>query len=117
MDAPCYVEKGIINDTSNPLIFNPENVSVNQIKQAETPLVDESNSAWLVGYIKKNLGEKSASGTMVKDVENVYDFDDLYFKDAIDSDDSKIVHTENLIVPSGMTVSWMGFSDGWPLDT
>lgn len=53
---------------------------------------------------------------MVKDLENAYDFDDLYFKNAIDSDDSQIVRTENLIVPSGMTVSWMGFSDGWPTD-
>ena len=116
MEAPCYVEKGIVNDINNPLIFNPENISTNQIKQNETPLIDESGSAWLVGYIKKNLGEKNASGTMVKDLENAYDFDDLYFKNAIDSDDSEMVATDKLIVPTGMNLKWMGFSDSWPFD-
>lgn len=116
MDAPCYIEKGIINDTSNPLIFNPEDISVNQIKQAETPLIDETNCAWLVGYIKKNLGEKTATGTMTKDLENAYDFDDLYFKDAIDSDDSQLTHTETIIIPDSMTLNWIGYSYGWPFD-
>lgn len=42
LNAPCYVEKGIINDINNPLLCNPESISVNQIKKSETPIIDES---------------------------------------------------------------------------
>ena len=53
MGAPCFVEKGTINSTTNPLLFNSEGGQYNQIKQSETLIKDKSNMAWLVGYMKK----------------------------------------------------------------
>ena len=45
MNSPCFVEKGFINDLKSPLLYNPESNVVNEIKQNETLLKDESNSA------------------------------------------------------------------------
>ena len=49
--APCFIEKGMINDIDNPLLYNSENMSYNQIKKNETLLKDETESAWIVGYL------------------------------------------------------------------
>lgn len=49
MNADCYIERGMVN-IGNPLIFNSEGMSYNQIKKREELLKDETNSAWIVGY-------------------------------------------------------------------
>lgn len=38
---PCFVEKGYVQD-NDPLIFNEEGVSLNQIKVGENVLTDET---------------------------------------------------------------------------
>ena len=55
MSAPCFIEKGTITDASDPLLFNSEGMSFNQIKKDELPLKDETKCAWLVGYLKKDI--------------------------------------------------------------
>lgn len=55
MSAPCFVEKGYINDVNNPLLLNAEGMSFNQIKQEEKFIKDNSHCAWLVGYVKKDI--------------------------------------------------------------
>lgn len=52
--APCYIEKATLN-ASNPLIFNKENMSFNQIKSTdgEYLLKDETLTPWIVGYMAK----------------------------------------------------------------
>ena len=55
MNSPCYVEKGWIDDVENPLLLNSEGMSFNQQKQGETILRDNTNAAWLVGYVKKDM--------------------------------------------------------------
>jgi len=55
MSSPCFVEKGWIDDVNNPLLLNSEGFSGNQQKQGETVLRDNTNAAWLVGYIKKDM--------------------------------------------------------------
>lgn len=40
--APCFVEKGIINTNSDPMLFNNEQMSFNQIKQSEMLLKDNT---------------------------------------------------------------------------
>ena len=50
IDADTYIEKAIVPDT-DPLIFNSEQLAVNQIKTRQTELIDNSSSAWLVGYL------------------------------------------------------------------
>jgi hypothetical protein len=42
MNAPCFVEKGIISNADNPLLFNNEGMTYNQIKKTEIPLKDET---------------------------------------------------------------------------
>jgi len=54
LNAPCFVEKGIVNDIENPLLYNNESMTYNQIKVAETKLADSTGSAWIVGYMAKN---------------------------------------------------------------
>lgn len=55
MTSPVYVEKGWLKDT-DPFIFNPEGMSFNEIKTDEILLKDNTNTAWIVGYIAQNTG-------------------------------------------------------------
>lgn len=77
LSAPCFVEKGIINNTSNPLLFNTEGGNYNQIKQNETPLKDATNVAWLVGYIKKSASVAQFAATMDSDLSMYTAYDSL----------------------------------------
>lgn len=52
MNADMVVESAIIPDT-NPLIYNAEPLSVNQIKVDEQPLKDKTGCPWIVGYFDK----------------------------------------------------------------
>lgn len=50
MDSVTYVEKGLITDTTNPLLYNAENMSFNQLKRNTKPLYDKSGCPWIVGF-------------------------------------------------------------------
>ena len=52
LEAPMFVEKATLA-YNNPLIFNKEGMTYNQIKKSETLLYDKSNTPWIVGYINK----------------------------------------------------------------
>ena len=56
MTAPMFFEKGYVNINDN-FIFNDEQVSVNQIKQAEKQLKDPTECPWIVGYCALPTGE------------------------------------------------------------
>lgn len=68
MEAPCFVEKGTISDAGNPLLFNSEGMKFNEIKKSERAIKDESQCAWLVGYLKKGIGDTIAVSYTPKDV-------------------------------------------------
>lgn len=51
--APCFIEKAMLS-VSNPLIFNKEDMSFNQIKTEEVLLTDKTACPWIVGYISKD---------------------------------------------------------------
>lgn len=53
IQAPAFIEKATLNN-EDPMIFNSEDMTFNQIKTSETPLKDETNSAWVVGYIPRD---------------------------------------------------------------
>lgn len=53
ISSPCFIEKAILPD-NDPMIFNKENMTVNQIKTSEELLKDETGVAWVVGYIPSN---------------------------------------------------------------
>ena len=50
ISAPCFIEKATLDD-SDPMIYNSEDMTFNQIKTSETPLKDETGCPWIVGYI------------------------------------------------------------------
>lgn len=53
INSPCYIEKGTLNE-NDPLIFNSEGMSFNQIKKDEILLQDLSRVPWIVGYISRD---------------------------------------------------------------
>lgn len=56
--SPIFLEKGFINDVNDPLLYNSEAMDVNQIKQLEVPLKDETECGWVVGYIPSDAFKK-----------------------------------------------------------
>ena len=62
--APMIVGRAMINNPDNPLLFNPEGFSFNQIKRQEYFLNDESQARWYYLYFKKDMSEKSISVIM-----------------------------------------------------
>lgn len=98
---PCFVEKGYVKADS-PLIFNEEGVNLNEIKQSETMLKDETGIPWIVMYIAKNYkrtwveaqGDTPAhwqeetvpiEGQMVLDTSQALDVSDLPWYNIIPS--------------------------------
>lgn len=58
LTAPVFIEKATLS-ANNPLIFNNENMSYNQIKTSETLLNDDTKTPWIVGYVANSLDEKT----------------------------------------------------------
>ena len=58
VNSPIFLEKGFINDVNDPLLYNSESMNLNQIKQLEIPLMDETKSGWVVGYIPSDAFTK-----------------------------------------------------------
>lgn len=50
--APAFVERGMLSN-DDPMIFNDEGLSFNQIKTSVKPLLDDTGMAWIVGYMAK----------------------------------------------------------------
>lgn len=59
LNSKVFVEKGMIQNESDPLIFNRESMTYNQIKDREILLKDSTKSAWIVGYVAKNSSAKT----------------------------------------------------------
>lgn len=57
INAPMIVERAMINSVDNPLLYNSEGFSFNQIKKEEYLLKDKTNSAWYVLYFKESTQE------------------------------------------------------------
>lgn len=54
MNTPAFIEKGTLpNDGSDPFIFNPEQMTFNQILKSRTPLFDRTGVPWMVIYSDK----------------------------------------------------------------
>ena len=50
--APAFIERGMLNN-DDPMIFNDEGLSFNQIKTSVKPLLDDTGMAWIIGYTSK----------------------------------------------------------------
>ena len=70
--APCFIEKATISNMDNPLLFNNENMSYNQILTSSNTLKDNSNCPWIVGYYAKNATE--LNGTVPINIDSTIPF-------------------------------------------
>lgn len=52
VNSPIYVEKGYVGN-NDPLVYNSENVSFNQIKKGEYLLKNELETPWIVAYLSR----------------------------------------------------------------
>lgn len=70
LNADCFIQKATVDDDS-ALIYNQEQITTNQIKTKETPLIDESKMAWLVGFVNREAEAKTISinSTVVPDIK------------------------------------------------
>lgn len=64
LQSKAYIQKGNILDSNNPLLFNKENFTCNQIKTREIPLYDQSGCPWLVLYLKKGVLNPDSAETL-----------------------------------------------------
>ena len=110
LNSPCFIEKGTINSTANPLLFNAEGMRFNEIKKDELLLKDETKCAWLVGYVNKDI-DQAVPGITYTDPDDVgeyianvsdlpFSLDCIEFRDA-DGDveqtaTKKLVRVDNL---------------------
>lgn len=72
ISAPAFIEKAIVPD-SNPLIYNSEMMSFNQIKKGELLIQDRSRCPWIVGYYAKNTPNEQLSGSVDVNTDGNYD--------------------------------------------
>ena len=76
LDSPLYVQRALLPD-DNTLIYNGENISVNQIKTKETLIKDNSEVAWIVGYLNRSVQSKTVTGALDINVSKSNTYDSL----------------------------------------
>lgn len=74
LQAPCFIEKATLK-TTDPLIWNSENMTYNQIKKGEIEIRDKTQTPWIVGYYAlKSQEEDQSSGPVAVGIAE-YDID------------------------------------------
>lgn len=86
--APIFIEKGPINSVDNPLLFNKENMTYNQIKEQEYLLKDATGVPWIIGYVAKNAPEdnQEINALISNMLENTLDPADLPWEFDLNND-------------------------------
>lgn len=57
LNADCFIEKAILPD-NDPMIFNKENMTVNQIKSEVAIIKDATYVSYIVGYVDKGFSQE-----------------------------------------------------------
>lgn len=96
--SPAYIERGVLTNTSDPAVFNSENISTNQIKQWERPIMEVDPATnevipynWIVGYCQKqptntsNWNEEAVQITVNQ--AGYSDWDDVPYHELINTSD------------------------------
>ena len=78
LNAPAIIERAMVN-SDNPLIFNKESFTYNQIKRDELLLQDETKCPWIVAYIPTDAAGKS-NVSLKYNIDNYTQVDELPFK-------------------------------------
>lgn len=75
VSSPAFIEKASLR-TTDPLIWNSENMTYNQIKKGELELKDNTKTPWVVGYYAlKNPTDDQSSGPVSVGIAE-YDIDE-----------------------------------------
>lgn len=64
LNLPFKAEKGFINNKEDSAIFQPEPITVNQIKQGEVKLHDKTGTGWIVGYVPRDFAGGAISASI-----------------------------------------------------
>lgn len=72
LESPMYIQRALLPE-NNTLIYNGENISVNQIKTKETLIKDNSGVAWIVGYLNRSVKSKDITGALDIEPNATYD--------------------------------------------
>lgn len=100
LDAPAFIEKGTLKE-SDPMIFNREDITVNQIKKEETLLKDATGTSWIVGYMSKGTTQPSIKNIeyeLASPFDTLSNFETLYDSlksTALTSANGKVIYTPN----------------------
>ena len=83
IEAPTFIEKATVS-YPNPLLYNSEDMTFNQIKTGEAFLRDLSSCPWIVGYISRDTPATTITAqTSNSGVRDVTDISDIpYYTDA-----------------------------------
>lgn len=82
LNAPMFIEKATLID-DDPLIFNSENMTFNQIKKGNYSLYNKLQTPWVVAYLSRKAGDgtyNSFTGEFIYNrmpVQADYEFDSL----------------------------------------
>lgn len=117
MDAPCFVEKGNITNINDPLLYNNESMTYNQIKKGEYELKDSTGTGWIVGYMAKNRANTPHNvSTQIAILDGVpteyYDEEDLPFTVSTTGGTNTYVYTNDKIGVL-LPFSSLGPGGGW----
>ena len=63
LTSPMFVERALLKEDDN-LIFNSENITVNQIKTSETLIKDNTSVPWIVGYLNRSYAGGKIEGNL-----------------------------------------------------
>ncbi len=84
-DSPMLVERALLKEDDN-LIYNSEDILVNQIKTKETLIKDNTGVPWIVGYLSRNYAGGTIEGNMEITPFRTYStLDEFEFHDYIDN--------------------------------
>lgn len=74
INSPMIIDRAMLKNHTNPLLYNPEGFSFNQIKKKEIPLWDSGRIQWYVLYFKEIVdGNNNPFSGQIVDPSIVYD--------------------------------------------
>lgn len=74
ISAPCFIEKATLS-SNDPMIFNSENMTFNQIKKSETLLKDGTRCPWIVGYYSRTHDTQNPGYYIKNSIDEYLPFD------------------------------------------
>lgn len=122
LNAPTYIKKAKIRDVNDPMIYNKEGMAFNQIKQSETPIKDETNCGWVVGYIPSDwAGGTIQSNVVINSAQADIEVNGLsnwsYWKNVTSNSNFKYMTSSSADNKVGLKVRWrhteIGYSDSY----